>query len=114
MRSQERSPRIMVTCAGRIPSVELAAIIPFTELQKRKQCIYEYRDESSLTFQDIMWCDILFVMRGVSNISLWAAIQAKKYGKLVMGYWYDDLLSIPSDNPNFGYYSNQEIKNNIN
>ena len=53
-------------------------------------------------------------MRGVSNISLWAAIQAKKYGKLVMGYWYDDLLSIPSDNPNFGYYSNQEIKNNIN
>jgi glycosyltransferase involved in cell wall biosynthesis len=104
----------MVTCGARIPSVELGGIIPLSELQEQGLCEFRYKDEPFLCPGDIAWCDILWIFRGASSQSVWAAQEAKKLGRLVLGYWDDDLLSVPSHNPNYIYYSSLDTKKNIN
>lgn len=108
-----RLPRVLVLYAGMIPSVELAAIIPFTELQKQGLCVFKCVDEPSFTINDIIWCDILFMMRGASPTSVLAVQTAKNLDRLVIGYWDDDFLSIPPHNVNYPYYQNPEIRINI-
>jgi hypothetical protein len=114
MSRQSRPPNIMVICAARMPSVELGAIIPLSELQKQGLCVFKYKDEIYLSLNDIVWCDILLIIRGASSQSVWAAREAKNLDRLVLGYWDDDFLSIPRHNLNYGYYSSPEVKENIN
>jgi len=109
----DRPSRILVTCGARIPSVELGAIIPLTHLQKQGLCEINYKDEGLLSLADIAWCDIVFIARGASVQSVWAADTAKKLQRMVLGYWDDDLLSIPSYSLTYSYYSRPETKENI-
>ncbi len=102
-----------MTCAGRIPSAELAAIIPLTQLQKQEVCEFRYKDETFLLPSDIAWCDILFIVRGASSQSLWAARQAKKLQRIVLGYWDDDFLCVPSYLPTYRYYSSPEVRSSM-
>ena len=113
MNGESRPPRIMVTCGGRIPSVELGAIIPLSELQKQGLCVFKYKDEPSLSLADLAWCDILFIVRGASSLSLLAADRAKKLQRIVLGYWDDDLLSIPTWSLSYPYYANAPMRENI-
>jgi len=113
MSSEERLPKILITCHGKIPSVELGFILPFWELQKQGLCIFNYKDEMRLTSSDIFWCDILFVVRGASSQSVWAAALAKKFKRLVCGYWDDDFLSIPTHSLSYDYYASRTINENI-
>jgi SAM-dependent methyltransferase/glycosyltransferase involved in cell wall biosynthesis len=113
MIKQNTHSRILVTCGARIPSVELGAIIPLTHLQKQGLCEINYKDEGLLSLADIAWCDIVFIARGASVQSVWAADTAKKLQRMVLGYWDDDLLSIPSYSLAFDYFSRPETKENI-
>lgn len=108
-----RLPRIMVTCPAKIPSVELGAIVPLSELQKQGACEFRYKDERLLSPADVAWCDILFLVRGASSESVWAARWAKKCARTVLGYWDDDLLGIPDYSSAYRYYSNPKIRANI-
>ena len=103
----------MVTCPGRSPSVELAAIIPLSELQKQGLCEFRYKDEIFLSPADIAWCDILFIVRGTSSQYVWAARWAKKHERMVLGYWDDNFLTIPEYSLVYPYYSNSRVKANI-
>jgi hypothetical protein len=85
-----------------------------SELQKRGLCVFKYKDGPFLSVGDIAWCDILFIVRGASSQGVWAATKAKELGRIVLGYWDDDFLSIPSHNPNYGYYPSPEVKETIN
>jgi hypothetical protein len=113
MSEKDRLPRIMVTSEGRIPSVELGAIVPLSELQKQGLCEFRYRDQLLLSPADIAWCDILFIVRGTSSLHVWAAQWAKKHERIVLGYWDDDFLSIPAYIRSYSYYSSQQIRTNI-
>jgi glycosyltransferase involved in cell wall biosynthesis len=113
MNRQNELPRIMVSCASRIPSVELGAIIPLAELQTRKLCVFAYKNEDCLTIQDIAWCDILFLVRAASYRSVWAARKAKDLGRLVLGYWDDGLDVVPNRSQHYTHYSSPEIQSNI-
>jgi glycosyltransferase involved in cell wall biosynthesis len=108
-----RLPRIMLTSPGRIPSVELAAIVPFSELQRQGLCEFRYKDEMLLSPPDIAWCDVLFIFRGASSESTWAARWAKKHERTVLGYWDDNFLAIPEYSLIYPYYSNSRVKANI-
>ncbi len=108
-----RLPRAMVTCQSRIPSVELYAVIPLSELQKQGLCEFRYKDQRLLSPADIAWCDILFIVRGVSSESIWAARWAKKHERIVLCYWDDDLLGIPHYSSAYRYYANLRIRANI-
>jgi glycosyltransferase involved in cell wall biosynthesis len=103
----------MVTCNDRIPSVELAAIIPLSELQKQGLCEFRYKDEISLSPADIAWCDILFIVRGTSSQHVWAAQWAKRHQRTVLGYWDDNFLAIPEYSLAYPYYSTSRVKANI-
>jgi hypothetical protein len=109
----DRLPRIMVTCEGRIPSAELAAIIPLSELQKQGLCEFRYKDEIFLSPADVAWCDILLIVRGTSSQSVWAARWAKKHDRTVLGYWDDDFLSVPAYIRSYSYYSSRQVRSNI-
>lgn len=108
-----RLPRITVTSPGRTPSVELAGIVPFSELQKRGLCEFRYKDDMFLSPADIAWCDILLIVRGTSSQHVWAARWAKKHERTVLGYWDDDFLTIPEYSLIYPYYSNSRVKANI-
>jgi glycosyltransferase involved in cell wall biosynthesis len=108
-----RLPRITVTSAARIPSLELCAIVPLSELQKEGLCEFRYKDEILLSPTDIAWCDILFIVRGASSESAWAARWAKENERIVLGYWDDDLLGIPDYSSAYRYYANFKIRANI-
>ncbi len=103
----------MVTCGGRIPSVEQGAILPLSELQKQGLCEFRYKDEVLLSPTDIAWSDIVFIVRGASSESTWAARWAKKQGRIVLGYWDDDLLGIPDYSATYRYYASLKIRANI-
>ena len=103
----------MVTCAARIPSVELYAVIPLSELQKQGLCEFRYKNEMSLLPSDIGWCDILFMVRGTSYHSVWAAQWAKKRERIVLGYWDDYLLGIPDHSLSYPPSSSSEVGANI-
>ena len=114
MSEKDRPPNILVMCAAKIPSVELGAIVPLSELQKRGLCVFKYKDGPFLSLGDIAWCDILFIVRGASSQNVWAATKAKELGRIVLGYWDDNLLDIPSHSTSYPYLSNPAIKRNIN
>jgi len=114
MNGDVRLPRILITCCGRIPSVELGFILPFSELQKQGFCIFKYKDELHLSPFDIAWCDSIFIVRGASSESVWAAEHAKRFGRMVLGWWDDDFLSIPTYSLSYSYYSSKIVKKNIN
>jgi glycosyltransferase involved in cell wall biosynthesis len=113
MDNKRRLPRIIATCAARITSVELYAVIPFSELQKQGLCEFRYKDEMFLQLADIAWCDILFIVRGASFYSVWAAQWAKKHERIVLGYWDDNFLCIPNYSLTYPYYSSPEVQSNI-
>jgi glycosyltransferase involved in cell wall biosynthesis len=113
MITKNARPRILVTCAARIPSVELGAIIPLSHLQKQGFCELNYKDETLLSLADIVWCDVLFIVRGATALSLGAAASAKRLQRKVLGYWDDDLLSIPSYSLAFDYFSRPETRENM-
>lgn len=105
--------KVLVTCNGRIPSLELGAIIPFSELNKKGLCDLRYKDDMLISLQDIAWCDILFMVRATSNQSLRVAKFAKKLKRILLGYWDDNFLKIPKYSLTYKYFSNEKIKGNI-
>lgn len=106
-------PRFLITCTARIPSVELGAIIPLTELQKRGLCQFRYLDEISVTLRDIAWCDIMFCVRGATHAGLYYMEKAKELGRKVLGYWDDNLLAIPEYSLSHPYFSTPEVKKSL-
>jgi len=109
----QRLPRILVTGTERIPSVELGAIVPLSELQKRGVCEFRYKDELWLLPSDVAWSDILLLVRGASVWSVQAARWAKQHGRIVLGYWDDNLLAIPEYSLTYPYYSSPRVRANI-
>lgn len=113
MHGKNKPPNILITSIGRDISVELGAIIPLTELQRNGLCTINYVDLTSLTLHHILWCDILFIVRGACPLSVWAAKWGKKFDRLVIGYWDDDLYSIPEYSMSHYYYSNSIMRDNM-
>jgi glycosyltransferase involved in cell wall biosynthesis len=114
MSKYNRLPRILAICATRIPSAELGVIIPFTQLSEQGICIFTYRNERAISLVDIGWCDILIIIRGAGFQSVWAAKEAKRLGRVIIGYWDDNLLEIPEYSLSYPYYSSPEVKDSIN
>jgi hypothetical protein len=113
MNSKDRLTRIMATCAARIPSAELYAAIPLSELQKQGLCEFRYKDEILLSPADIAWCDILLMVRGASSQGVRSAQWAKRHGRIVLGYWDDNFLAVPEYSLTYPYYSSPAVKANI-
>src|SRR4030042_1250088 len=108
-----RLPRIMATSGARIPSVELGAIVPLSEMQRQGLCEFRYKEEILISPTDIAWCDVLLIVRGASSESTWAARWAKRHERIVLCYWDDDLLGIPDYSSAHRYYANRKIRANI-
>jgi len=106
-------PRFLITGAARTSSVELAAIIPFTELQKRGLCQFRYLNEMAVTLREIAWCDIMFCVRELGRAGLYYAETAKQLGRKVLGYWDDNLLAIPEYSLSYPYFSPTEVKKSL-
>jgi len=103
----------LVTCGSRMPSVELGALIPLSLVEKRGMCELNYKNEMLLTLSDIVWCDVLLLVRGTSFQSLWIANSAKKLHRTVLGYWDDDLLNVPDYSLSYRYHSSPRTKKNV-
>jgi len=108
-----RPVRILVTSTERLPSVELGALIPLYEAQKKDACAVTYKNTDALSILDIAWCDILFIVRGISALTVEFARAAKNYERIILGYWDDDLTSVPLYSLAYKLFSDPEIQSNI-
>jgi len=108
-----RPLRILVTATEKIPSVELGALIPLGAAEARGICAPLYKDLMQISVLDIAWCDILLIVRGVTAEAVDCASAAKKYGRMVLGYWDDDMTGIPQYSSSFKQRTRPDIKQNI-
>jgi glycosyltransferase involved in cell wall biosynthesis len=105
--------KILVSSPRTSVSVELGAIIPMAELEKRGLCRLRYKDATRLTMSDIAWCDVLFLVRGTGAACLRAVRLAKKYHRLVFIYWDDNFMRVPPYSLTCSYYSSSGIRSSM-
>jgi hypothetical protein len=93
--SGTRPCNVLTVAESLIATVELAAAYPMRLLQEQGLCNYRYRNVIEVTPEDLLWTDLLFVVRGVSYRTLGVVRQARVLGRFVCSYWDDDAFHIP-------------------
>ena len=106
-------PRILAVGNLRLPSMELAAILPFQELMRQGRCEFLFALERDTTVQHIEWCDALFMIRPVTAEAenLWRAAEA--LGKPMLSFWDDDLLDVPESLACHSFFAAPEVRERI-
>lgn len=92
-----------------------AAIVrvdPFYELLKNK-IISELRVKIKASFEDIAWCDVLYIHRAIYHEHILQAIDAKRLGKKLWIDVDDHLLDVAVDNPVYALYQTEAVRNSI-
>jgi len=108
-----RPVRILVTAAEKVPSVELGALIPLRAAEARGICELLYKALMQISILDLAWCDILFIVRGVTVEAVDCASAAKKYGRVILGYWDDDMTGIPAYSSSFKQRIRPDVQQSI-
>ncbi len=105
-----RPARVLALAEGVIPSVELAANIPFTLLQEQGRCEYRFRLAGEAAWSDLRWCDTLFVVRGASRRTGLLVEEARRYGRFVVSYWDDNPFCIPESSSSHAYFADPRVR----
>ena len=106
---RSRPSQILVVAAARIPSVELAAILPLRELARRGVCQFVYADELRVKASHITWADGLFCVRACSTRSRAIAETARAAGRRVISYYDDDFMNLPPGSASQTYFASTGI-----
>jgi glycosyltransferase involved in cell wall biosynthesis len=105
-----RLPRVLAIAEGVIPSVELAANIPFARLQEQGHCEYRFRLAGETAFSDLRWCDTLFVVRGASCRTGLLVKEARRHKRFVVSYWDDNPFCIPESSSSHAYFADPRVR----
>lgn len=98
-------PRVLAISQGRIPTVELAGIYPFTWLAEAGDCEFKYRDAGDVLADDLLWCDVLYVIRGGSERIHMIVKEVHALGRVVIAYWDDDPFCVPESSSSHGSFA---------
>ncbi len=88
---------VLAICAGYIPSVILCGDIQLNKLASESKLNYRFKLNHAVTADDLVWLDILYIIRGDSSYCVSLAKWCKKHKKNVIYVLDDNLLEIPSN-----------------
>lgn len=104
---------ILAICPGYIPSVMLCGDSQLEYLKKNEKLNYKFLTPKEVTEDDLLWLDILYVIRGDSSYCLKLAKWLKKHKKTVIYVLDDNLLEIPSNLSASKYYLKKSTQRSI-
>lgn len=91
-----RLPRVLVINGEPGPSYKLVAQWPFAALETRGYCeVRSARPENLRIFAHIMWCDVVFVVRGFTPNAALAVRLANRMRRFIVVYWDDNIFKVP-------------------
>ncbi|MBW7959594.1 MAG: glycosyltransferase [Anaerolineae bacterium] len=92
--------RILLLKAEPGASFELCARYPFAELESRGLCEVRTAEPWDLCIlAHILWCDVVFVVRGYTPLAALAVRMANRLGRFIVAYWDDNLFEVPRQAP---------------
>jgi glycosyltransferase involved in cell wall biosynthesis len=97
--------RVLAVAQGRIPTVELAAIYPFTWLNEAGACEFRYRDAADVTAEDLLWSDVLFLIRSGSERMNVLFNEARRLKRFIIAYWDDNPFDVPKSSASHGSFA---------
>ncbi len=105
---------VLAICPGFIPSVLLCGDCQLKFLQDENKLKYKFLTPREVTEEDLLWLDVLYVIRGDSPYILSLATWCKKHNKIVIYVLDDNLLEIPNNLDSSAYYLKRSTKRSIN
>lgn len=106
---QDRPTHILVECPELIVSASLGVIECLKPIERKGLCSVRFMRTLSIKSKDIVWADILVVVRGCEPLTAAIVDAAQKAGRLIIYYLDDDLLHIPSESLAYEYYKDPII-----
>ncbi|MBW7959595.1 MAG: glycosyltransferase [Candidatus Promineofilum sp.] len=95
-----RLPRILLLKGESGPSYKLVAKWPFEALETQGFCeIREAYPWELGLFVHLLWCDVLYVVRGFTPHAAVATKIARRLGRYIIAYWDDNIFEVPRTEP---------------
>lgn len=104
---------VLAICPGYIPSVMLCGDSQLNYLKKKGKLNYKFLTPREVAEDDLLWLDVLYVIRGDSSYMSLLASWCKKHKKIVIYVLDDNLLEIPNDLDASKYYLKKSTQRNI-
>lgn len=104
---------VLGICAGYIPSVRLCGDIQLKYLESNGKLKYCFKLNNEVNSKDLIWADILYIIRGDSTVCVEYAKYCIKNKKPVIYILDDNLLEIPSNLAASKFYEKEETRNAI-
>lgn len=104
---------ILSTCPGYIPSVILCGDIQLKKLQDDNKLEYKFKLTNEITAEDLIWLDVLYVIRGDSSYILNIVKWCKRHKKIVIYVLDDNLLEVPTNLSASNTYLKKTTKKSI-
>lgn len=104
---------VLAICRGFIPSVILCGHSQLEYLKNKNKLDYRFKLSNQVSIDDLLWLDILIVIRGDSSFELSLCKWCKKYNKKIIYVLDDNILEIANDLATSDFYSNKYVHNTI-
>ncbi len=108
-----RPTNILVECPALIASVRLGVLEPLKLLEEKTKCIVKFKETHKIRKNDIIWCDVLIVVRACEEYTLNIVKAAKSAKRFIVYFLDDDLLNVPQEASSFPYYSFKKNRDNL-
>lgn len=104
---------ILAICPGYIPSVLMCGDSQLGYLKNNEKLNYKFLTPQEVKAEDLLWLDILYVIRGDSSYIVSLAKWAEKHKKTVIYVLDDNLLEIPNNLDASKYYLKKSTQRSI-
>ncbi len=105
---------ILSICPEYIPSVILCGDVQLNYLKSNNKLDYRFKKVKEISFLDLIWLDVLYVIRGDSSYILDIVKWCKKHNKIVVYVMDDNLLEVPQNLSASHFYLKKSTKKVIN
>ena len=106
-------PNILLVYVGMIPSVYLCGYVQLEYLQNAGLVNVRNRTVRKVSREDVLWADIVTVVRLDCYRDEWLVRQCRKAGKYLIYVLDDDLLNVPTYISGYPYYGKAETRRRI-
>lgn len=104
---------ILVECPDLIASVKVGVLNNLQAFIDEGKCNVKFKKTLDIKNKDILWADVLIIVRGCESITLSIVQIAKNAGRFIVYFLDDDLLHVPENVSCSLYFKDKIIKKNI-
>lgn len=103
--------RVLAVGPLHLPTAQIDVCIPFEDLRREGIVHPRYKEVHDVLPNDLLWCDVVVVIRAVDPEALELIRSAKSVGVKTIFTWDDDFFSLTDEHPDLKkYYDSKEIR----